>query len=47
MRNAILNQLIPGTSPTWSDQAEAICDVMTLLLHDTFGYYSIVDADSI
>ena len=37
VRNAILNQLIPGTSPTWFDQAETICDVRALSPHGTSG----------
>jgi hypothetical protein len=47
VRNAILNQLIPGTSPTWFDQAETICDDKTLQPHGTSGYFSIADTDSI
>jgi len=47
VRNAMLNQLIPSTSPTWFDQAETICDVRTLSPHDTSGYFSIADTDSI
>ena len=47
VRNAILNQLIPSTSPTWFDQVGTICDVRALSQHDTSGYFSIADTDSI
>ena len=47
VRNANLNQPIPRTSPTWFDQAGAICNVKTLLPHDTSGYFSIGDTDPI
>ena len=47
MRNVILNQLIPGTSPTWFDQVETIYDAKTLPTHDTAGYLMIADTDSI
>jgi len=47
VRNAILNQLIPSTSPTWFDQIETICDLKTLSPHDTSGYVSIADTDYI
>ena len=47
VRNAILNQLIPSTFPTWFNQAEAICDVKTLSPLDTSGYFSIADTGSI
>ena len=45
-RNAILNQLIPGTSPTWFDQVETTCDVKALPPHGTSGYFPIADTDS-
>ena len=47
MRGAVLNQLIPSTSPTWFDQAEAICDVKALSPHGTSGCISIADTESI
>lgn len=47
MRNAIFNQLISYTTPTWFDQVETICDVKTLSPHDSSGYFSIADTDSI
>ena len=46
-RNAILDQFIPSTSPTWLDQVETICDVKALSPHDTSVYFSIADTDSI
>jgi hypothetical protein len=46
VRNAILNQLISSTSPTWFDQVEAICDVKTLSPHGTSGYFAIADTVS-
>ena len=42
-RNAILNQLILSTSPTWPDQAETICNAKTLRWHGTSGFFSVAD----
>ena len=47
VRNAILNQLISYTTPTWFDQVETICDVKALSPHDSSGYFSIANTDSI
>ena len=47
VRNTIQNQLIPSTSPTWFGQVETICDVSTLSPHDTAGYFSVADTNSI
>ena len=47
VRNAIFNQLISYTTPTWFDQVETICDVKTLSPHDSSGYFSIADTDSV
>ena len=30
VRSTVLDQLIPGTSPTWFDKVEAICDLKAL-----------------
>ena len=47
VRNAVLNQPIPSTSPTLFDQAEATCVARALSPHGTSGYISIADTDPI
>ena len=47
VKNVILNGPIPTDSPTWLGQAGISFDVKALSPHDTYGYFSIADTDSI